>query len=79
MEYIATFFTHSGAVKYKRFMGKNNVDVELLPVPRKLSSDCGIGARFSLDDNIISYISEDIEKLFVLEDGKEKLIYRADR
>lgn len=79
MEYMATFFTHSGAVKYKRFMEKNNVDVELLPVPRKLSSDCGIGARFSLDDNIISYISEDIEKLFVLEDGKEKLIYRADR
>jgi hypothetical protein len=46
MDYIATFFTHSGAVKYKKYMIKLGINVELLPVPRRLSSDCGIGARF---------------------------------
>lgn len=44
MDYIATFFTHSGAVKYRRYMGRLGVEAELLPVPRRLSSDCGIAA-----------------------------------
>jgi len=49
MEYIATFFTHSGAVKYKKYMQKLGIQAELMPVPRRLSSDCGIAARFEAD------------------------------
>ncbi|MBA1334492.1 MAG: hypothetical protein HPY66_2341 [Firmicutes bacterium] len=77
MEYVATFFTHSGAMKYKRYMEKNGITIELLPVPRKLSSDCGIGVRVVLDGDIRRYISEDIHKLFAVEGGRERLIYSA--
>lgn len=77
MEYVATFFTHSGAMKYKRHMEKNGIKIELMPVPRKLSSDCGIGARVVLEGDIRQYISEDIHRLFIMEDGKERLIYSA--
>jgi hypothetical protein len=79
MEYIATFFTHSGAVKYKRYMNKRNINVELMPVPRRLSSDCGIGARFFIEGDIKNFISEDIDKLFLMEIGGERLVYRAER
>lgn len=79
MDYIATFYTHSGAVKYQRFMKKRSIKVELMPVPRKLSSNCGIGTRFTLEEDIRQFVSDDIEKLFRIIDGEEKLIYRGDR
>lgn len=77
MEFIATFFTHSGAVKYKRYMKQLGIDVELLPVPRRLSSDCGIGARFETSADVSGLISEDIDKLFVIENDGEKLVFSS--
>lgn len=47
-----------------------------MPVPRKLSSSCGISARFEFDGDIRTMISEDIEKLFIVEDKDYKLIYK---
>ncbi|MGB4249159.1 MAG: DUF3343 domain-containing protein [Limnochordia bacterium] len=78
MDYIATFFTHSGAVKSRRYMGRLGVEAELLPVPRRLSSDCGIAAWFSTDLDLSSLITAEIEKLFVVEEGGERLVYSAD-
>ena len=78
MDYIATFFTHSGAVKYKKYMIKLGINVELLPVPRRLSSDCGIGARFSTGRDISGLISEDIDKLYAVEKDGERLLYSSD-
>ncbi|MDD4569431.1 MAG: DUF3343 domain-containing protein [Tepidanaerobacteraceae bacterium] len=75
MKYIATFYTHSGAVKYRRYMERKNIDIELMPVPRELSSNCGIGAQFMLDEDIRLYISEDIEKLFqITQDGYKLML-----
>ncbi|WP_040212821.1 DUF3343 domain-containing protein [Clostridium polynesiense] len=64
MEYIATFFTHSGAIKFSRFLTKNNIDNETSPVPRKLSSSCGIGVTFYYQGNTEDIHSDDMEKLF---------------
>lgn len=78
MEYLATFFTHTGAVQYQRFLVKRGVNAESMPVPRKFSSNCGIGIRFSTMKDIGNLISEDIEKVFLLEEGKDRLIYSDD-
>ncbi|MBO0553774.1 DUF3343 domain-containing protein [Clostridium botulinum] len=64
MEYIASFFTHSGAIKYSRFLNKLNINNQTIPVPRKLSSNCGIGVKFNYEDNLNNILAEDIEKLF---------------
>lgn len=77
-DYIATFFTHSGAVKYKRHLATMGVQVELQPVPRRLSSDCGIGASFSTERDIRELVSEDIAKLFLVERQGERAIYTSD-
>ena len=58
LEYIATFFTHSGAVKYKKHMFRLGISVELHPVPRRLSSDCGIGASFSTHRDLRKLIED---------------------
>ena len=49
MDYIATFFTHSGAIKFNRFLLKNNISNETLPVPRQLSSIVELELVFSYD------------------------------
>jgi hypothetical protein len=78
MGFIATFFTHSGAVKYKRYMKQLGIDVELLPVPRRLSSDCGIGAKFETAADMSRFISDDIDKLFLITDEGEKLVFTSE-
>lgn len=78
MEYIATFFTHSGAIKYQRFLRQRQIDVELMPVPRKFSSNCGIGAKFSYDNDIKEIISEDMEKLYEMKNNEGMLIYKSE-
>ncbi|MEA4847025.1 MAG: DUF3343 domain-containing protein [Clostridiaceae bacterium] len=76
MQYLATFFTHCGAVKYQNHLKKQSIPVELMPVPRKLSSSCGIAAQFAYSGDIRSMISEDIESLFEIEGTEHKLIYK---
>lgn len=76
MEYIATFFTHSGAIKYKNHLKKQSIPIELIPVPRRVSSSCGIAARFEYSGDIRTMISEDIESLFEIEGTEYKLIYK---
>ena len=49
MARIATFFSHFGAVRFRRLCRARGVEVELMPVPRSLSSSCGTCARFEGD------------------------------
>lgn len=76
MHYLATFFTHCGAVKYQNHLKNKSIPVELMPVPRKLSSSCGISAKFEYGWDIRSMISEDIETLYEIADSNYKLIYK---
>jgi hypothetical protein len=78
MNYLSVFFTHSGAIKYNRFLNSQGITNELMPVPRKLSSNCSIAARFAYEDDIKNIISEDIEKLYKLQDKEYMLIYESD-
>ena len=47
-DYIATFYTHFGAVSFRRRMAPLAQDVRMMPVPRALSSSCGTCVSFSL-------------------------------
>ncbi len=70
MNYFATFFTHSGAIKFSRFLTKNKIANESCPVPRKLSSNCGIGVSFSYEGDIDEIYIDDIEKIYFIDDDK---------
>lgn len=78
MEYIATFYTHSGAIKFERFMKQKGIQVILMPVPRKFSSNCGIAAKVKYNENIRDIIIADIEKIFTTEGDQARLVYDSD-
>lgn len=78
MEYTVVFFTHSGAIKYHRHLNSIGIVNETMPVPRRLSSNCGIGVRFSTSKDINKMITEDIEKIFIIESGKPIEVYNCD-
>lgn len=52
---IVTFHTTNHALTFEKVMRKNNVDVKLMPVPRRVSSSCGTAAQFpcELRDEIV--------------------------
>lgn len=78
MEYIVLFFTHSGAIKFDRRCKKENIPCELMPVPRILSSNCSISAKITYEDCIQSLIDDEIEKIFLVEKGDNKLLFVAE-
>ena len=49
MIYIATFFSHFGALRFKRNCESLGISAENMPVPRDLSSSCGTCTRFETD------------------------------
>ncbi len=78
MEYMVLFFTHSGAIKFQRKCKKRDVQCELMPVPRALSSNCSISAKIKVEDSIEEFIDDEVEKIFLIQDNKNKLIYEAE-
>lgn len=64
MNYAILFHTQSGALKFDSKMKKLKVKCSLQPVPRKLSSSCGICAKLSYDENPESLIEPEIERIY---------------
>lgn len=64
MKYFITFFTHSGAIKFSRLLNRKNISNETSPVPRKISSNCGIGISFTYEDDVEALYIEDIERIY---------------
>lgn len=40
-KYIATFYSHFGAIRFKKLCGQKGYEARMMPVPRDLSSSCG--------------------------------------
>lgn len=55
--YIATFYSHFGAMSFKKLCEAQGNSAKLMPVPRNLSSSCGTCVRFQAED---FHINEEI-------------------
>ena len=51
-KFITIFHSQFGAISYFRTLKKRGITAELMPVPRKLSSSCGICCRYENDSAI---------------------------
>ncbi len=78
MEYTVLFFTHSGAIKFRRKANSLNIPCELMPVPRVLSSNCSICAKINYEGEIKSLLDDEIEKIFLQAANKNTLVYEAE-
>lgn len=64
MIYIATFYSHFGAVRFKKECKKKNISAEAMPVPRDLSSSCGTCVRFETEQDITAFTwSQEVEQV----------------
>lgn len=43
---VVLFYSVNGAFRAEKLLQKNGIATKLIPVPRHLSSDCGISLRF---------------------------------
>ena len=50
MIYIATFFSHYGAMHCKKLCEKTGIPAKMMPVPRMLSSSCGTCVRMEAEN-----------------------------
>lgn len=83
MTYIATFYTHFGAVNCARILKPEGIRPLFMPVPRKLSSSCGTCVKFDMDADPKGYIEqhdfEDLDGLYLEENGDYTLTYQTPR
>ena len=49
---VALFHSISGALRAEKLLKAESVPLKLIPVPRQLSSDCGICVRFECADQL---------------------------
>ena len=79
MEYIATFYSHFGAVRFMRLCRSQGLPARMAPVPRDLSSSCGTCVFYQGDAPCPSETwPEEVEQAAqVLQDGYN-IIYRAE-
>jgi len=78
MEYVALFFTQFGAIKFEKSLNKKGIQGTMMPVPRKLSSSCGISVKFNFQDDIASLICNDINKIYESDGKNYNLVYHSE-
>ena len=64
MDYIYTFFSHFGAVRFNKECKKRGLNSALMPVPRSLSSSCGTCCKISgiEDENELNEFCESLDE-----------------
>lgn len=76
---IATFFSHFGAIRFKKLCDGAGYGAKIMPVPRTLSSSCGTCVRYEGPAFLPSpSIPEEVEQIVQLTEDGYKSLYRAE-
>lgn len=80
-QYIATFFSHFGAIRFQRLCTQLGWPAQLAPVPRSLSSSCGTCVLFQTAElaknDLGQLITPELEQL-VLDEKGYTFLYTAE-
>ena len=74
--YIATFFSHFGAIRFNKDLKAAGLHGKLMPVPRRVSSSCGTCVKFQAESDTAIH-SDDLEQLFLV-NGEELTMLRSN-
>jgi len=66
MKFLATFYTHFGAMRFNKFCEKEGIPAKMSPVPRELSSSCGVCVRFESACAPNAADHEDMERCYCI-------------
>ncbi len=73
---IATFYSHFGAIRFKRACDTIGWDAKVMPVPRNLSSSCGTCVQY--EGSCPDKPPQEVEQIVACEENGYRLLYRAE-
>lgn len=77
-KYLVLFFTQYGAINYSKLLKKTGIENFTRPVPRSLSSSCGICIETQTDRDLMNFLTEDVEGIYKVKSEDYELIYRSE-
>lgn len=78
MDYLATFHTHYGALKFHQFLKKQEIPSQMMPVPRNLSASCGVCVKFQTETSQVWLDQEDLDQVVeCVENHGYRTIYKS--
>ena len=75
--YQVLFFTHTGAIRFDQTMKKTGINCLLMPVPRVLSSSCGVSARIEWGGPVELLISDLVAEIHRWDNDAYTPVYKA--
>lgn len=79
MTYIATFYSHFGAIRFRKLCQGRGWPARVMPVPRDLSSSCGTCVRYEGSEVCPSAgMPEEVEQIVEVTGGGYLCRYRAE-
>lgn len=79
MIYIATFYSHFGAIRFKKQCDKKQMAAKIMPVPRNLSSSCGTCVQYEGEAPCpFDSWPEEVEQAIAADADGYRMIYRAE-
>lgn len=77
---IATFYSHFGAVRFKKDCKKENITAEAMPVPRDLSSSCGTCVKFETNKELSTFTwNQEVEQVVEITEAGYVLHYHIEQ
>lgn len=77
--YIATFYSHFGAIRFKKLCSGAGWQAQVMPVPRDLSSSCGTCVRYTGPSPFPDEsIPDEVEQVVRMEPSGYAPVYRAE-
>ena len=73
---IATFYSHFGAIRFKKYCEKQGWPARVMPVPRNLSSSCGTCVKY--EGECPEEAPEEVEQIVEAVEGGYRQLYRAE-
>lgn len=79
MQYIATFFSHFGAVRFQHLCTERGWQAQVRPVPRSLSSSCGTCVFFKTEvlEEATSLQTPELEQILRERENGYEVLYTA--
>lgn len=78
IEYIATFYSHYGAICFRKSCQSMGLEAAVMPVPRNLSSSCGTCVRFHSPEKSFPQINEELEQIVQVTPEGYQPVYCAE-
>ena len=77
MTYIATFYSHFGAIRCKKLCEAQGLSARAMPVPRNLSSSCGTCVRWE-GEIPAAMPAEETEQIVRVTPSGYETVYQAE-